>query len=197
MTHIFVDVDNTLVSTLPWEMAHCVEEGGHRIHRLARLSAAQLQADVCGPSDKVVKSRGTYISRLRPGAAAFLAELGRIGPVSALSHGKSTFVTAVMKAHGLDGFFVGMYGREDYDRVPQEKGGILIDDKSPFDPLSVQKLLAYGALRASEVRMGSNFRLPEVVARQYVQVAPFEGDLHDVLLGALEHVGKLLSERRP
>jgi phosphoglycolate phosphatase-like HAD superfamily hydrolase len=171
---VFVDVDNTLVCTRPLEYANCVRESGLRSYHVARMSDETLQSSVCGPSDKVVRSRrGTYVSRLRPGAAEMLSELKGLGlKVFALSNGMSDFVQRVMAAHGFDKVLDGMYGRDTFcDTEKVGRNFLLIDDRDIDDIITFQKLYALGAVRStSDARLAENC---------LVIVPPYDGDKED------------------
>jgi hypothetical protein len=175
---IFVDVDNTLVFTCPWD-EFCFSFTKQKYHKLITLSCEELQAVACGPRDKVIESHGRYISRLRPLAKEFLESLQQFGvPVYCLSFGATDFVKQVMQAHDLTSCFDGVYGRDDLpDGVPKVGvEGLLIDDCGLEKPWTMAKMQGIGAL---DRMPPSREQRQKVDSEQILRVFPYHGEEND------------------
>jgi hypothetical protein len=187
---IFVDMDDTLALSSPWEKAPCVRSFGE--HKARYLSPQQLQQQVCGPTDKIIVSekKNVWVSRLRPGVQEFLAALRPFGrKVCILSYATDDFVRQGVSLHGLGGLVDDVYGRESFSSVPKVGlDALLIDDKLMTHSKSVEKLYAMGSIR-------SIWDLDKA-EQVYVKVPPYTGALEDDgLARVLEDVARRLDRR--
>lgn len=134
---LFVDLDETLVSTMPetrvfWTDMPVADR---------RNPSSYLEKH---PDTKLVASPGlNYFTRVRPGAARFLTELSSVGPVAILTQGETAFQRLVLRATGLDQFVSEVYGRG-FDGVPMSPKNVLIDDTDPHTGVAALKLDVLG-----------------------------------------------------
>lgn len=185
MDAIFVDIDNTLVYSVYWDMSPAWTEGfcrGIKCNDFDPSDSAEVQAAICGKFDKAVSyDCATYVSRLRPGAMEFISELKNIAPkVFALSAGLRAFQVEVMTAHGLMPLLDGLYGRESLGSrdalhvVPALPKTLLVDDQPLLSMLAISKLDVMGVLPGDGID-----ELNKAFDRHYVHIPPFEGVLPD------------------
>ena len=97
------------------------------------------------PEDKLLKNENsTYITTLRPHAIKFINALKEKANVYIFTNGEQKFQEKVIKLHSLPIEKNHIFGRENYNKVPQSNNFILIDDLE-FNTSGVQgKLNALG-----------------------------------------------------
>jgi hypothetical protein len=185
---IFVDIDNTLVYSTYWDMSPAWIEAmvrGVTCHSFDHSNPDVVQQVVCGEFDKAFSHDcSVFVSRLRPGAIEFLAELRKISPrIYALSAGIRSFQVEAMTAHGIMGMLDELYGRESLGSrdamrvVPALPKTILVDDQPCLSMLAISKLDVMGVLTSDNYD-----DMVKAFDKHYVHISAFEGQLPDEAL---------------
>jgi hypothetical protein len=180
---IFVDIDNTLVITRPWDTSRACLQACNSKGMISSPSTETLQNEICGPLDRVCMiDGGLFISRVRPGAKVFLEWLRTLTPnVYALSAERRPFQVVVMREHGLLDLVNEVYGREALGErdlkhvVPVHAGSLLIDDQEHLSMLAIAKLNVMRMIRNDSMEA-----ILDAFADHFVHVLPFEGDEADM-----------------
>ena len=110
-----------------------------------------------------------YSSVLRPGTRQFLKRLRKLTDKTyILTTGLSEFQRRVIYAHQIDDLIDGLYGRDEYPKIRQNKFCLLIDDL-PIDTMGVLlKLNAMGLNTDGDPDYGE-------LSKHYMNIEPFNG----------------------
>jgi phosphoglycolate phosphatase-like HAD superfamily hydrolase len=129
---------------------------------------------VIGVSDFDWKGSKTIV-RVRPGAKEFVSAVKELGRAFVLTMGTTAHQAAALEAAGLRGEFEGVFGRDEFGKVPQSPRSLLVDDLSPSSFNVIDKLHAMGVVK----NHGDAKELAVAMRDHFVRVPSYQGEEDD------------------